>query len=260
MLAAGLVGCGPVAMVRVPAGSFDVRVPGDPPVAGRVVVSTFWLDATEVTALAYASCVAVRSCTAPATGEHCTFGKSDQATHPINCVTPAQAGAYCAFAGKRLPTELEWEYAARGGQERRYPWGDAELDATRLNACGTECVAPVGSPSPQQRTVYPATDGWPATAPVGSFPAGKSPFGALDMAGNVWEITSTRASLDPHAWVSGVSLPNEEPRAQGAPAPLGFVIRGGGWRDTRAERVRSTSSRVIAAETWEDQTGFRCAR
>ncbi len=186
VLAAGLAGCGgPAGMVRVPGGAFEVRIPGDPPTAGHVEVSAFWIDTTEVTTLAYAACVTARRCAAPAESGGCTFGRPADGARPVNCVTPEQAIAYCAFAGKRLPSEIEWEYAARGGR-----------------------------------------DGW--------------------------EITSTRASLDPYAWVAGAPLGDDAPAVQGPPSALGFVTRGGG--------ESGVASRVVAAGEWNEQTGFRCAR
>ncbi|MBI3245402.1 MAG: SUMF1/EgtB/PvdO family nonheme iron enzyme [Deltaproteobacteria bacterium] len=133
---------------------------------GRMVfLDAFAIDIYEVTVAAYRQCVEAGKCTAPNTGGSCNWNTSDRAQHPINCVDWSQANAYCRWAGKRLPTEAEWEKAARGTDRRVYPWGNA-WDATKANV---------------------STNG---TVAVGSYPAGKSPYGALDMSGNVWEWTA----------------------------------------------------------------------
>jgi formylglycine-generating enzyme required for sulfatase activity len=122
-------------------------------------------------------------------------GKDD---HPVVQVSARDAVAYCAWKGLRLPSETEWEFAARGNDSRRYPWGKVrpEAQTERSANFGTvNCCAP------------DAADGYERTAPVGKFPSGASPFGVLDMAGNVWEWTSIR-------------FPGR---------PDFVVLRGGGW-------------------------------
>ncbi len=110
--------------------------------------------------------------------------------HPINCVDWEQARAYCVTESGRLPTEEEWEYAARGGSEQRVsPWGSDAPKLGLLNACGGECeraLAPLGV---RLRPIYPEDDGYPMTAPVGSFPKGAGKWGHTDLAGNVWQST-----------------------------------------------------------------------
>jgi hypothetical protein len=159
-------------MVLVPGGEFwmgaaeSERVSPDESPRFRTALAPFCLDRTEVTAGAYASCVRDGKCTAPRSDRRlCTGARADRVDHPINCVTHPQAEAYCRSFGARLPTELEWEYAARGGsQQLRYPWGDAPLD-------GRTCWKHDG------------------TCKVGSFAPGA--FGLFDMSGNVWEWTET---------------------------------------------------------------------
>jgi formylglycine-generating enzyme required for sulfatase activity len=211
-----------------------------------VTVEPLCMDVTEVTLSAYSECVSGNGCSEPnpyATDSAnkwdrgCNWRRPGAEHHPVNCVDWNQATAYCAWAGKRLPSEEEWEWAARGGSEGRiYPWGSAPPTADRLNACGTECVrwakANVGE---DLLAMYPADDGWPMTAPVGSFPGGATAQGLQDMAGNVWEWTSSN-------YGGGAR-----------------VRRGGSWRYDQvslvrsALRTRSTPSFRIAS------LGFRCA-
>ncbi|MGE0822245.1 MAG: formylglycine-generating enzyme family protein [Candidatus Binatia bacterium] len=167
-------------MVAVPAGDFfmgcNEKVDNecfDNEKPGRTVnLPAFAIDKTEVTVAAYRQCVEGKECSEEGLERYgsCNWGKEGRENHPINCVDWNQAGAFCQWAGKRLPTEAEWEKAARGTDGRKYPWGD-EWDGRKANVNGTE-------------------DGYEQTAPVSSFPTGASPYGALDMAGNVWEWTA----------------------------------------------------------------------
>jgi len=174
-LAAALV-CGAAACGRIrPAGVFTMGcVPGDAACepdespAHAVTLGAFALDRTEVTEAAYAACVAAGACTSPAAtdrmGRPCPYDPPARAAYPVVCVTWAQAAACCAWAGKRLPSEAEWEKAARGPGERIYPRGQT-ADCAHANYLG--CGA--------------------ALAPVGSYPSGASPYGAVDLSGNVTE-------------------------------------------------------------------------
>jgi formylglycine-generating enzyme required for sulfatase activity len=129
--------------------------------------AAFHIGRTEVTNAQYAQCVAVRVCTVPDTLEQrCRYSDPAYADHPVVCVTREQARAYARWAGGTLPTEEQWTRACRGADWRRYPWGIQPPDATRAN-------------------YRPAGPG--DTTAVGSYPAGASPYGALDMAGNVEE-------------------------------------------------------------------------
>jgi formylglycine-generating enzyme required for sulfatase activity len=143
---------------------------------GTVTVQPYCLDATEVTTAAYAACVKAGDCTAEGTteGSGCNAGKEGRGRHPMNCVDWKQANSFCKAQGKRLPTEQEWEWAARGGDAaRKFPWGNEAPDDPEDRACwsgGTEGDR----------------DG---TCAVGSFPTGNGRFGHKDLAGNVWEWT-----------------------------------------------------------------------
>jgi formylglycine-generating enzyme required for sulfatase activity len=223
-----------------------------------VTLSAYCIDRTEVTVKAYGACIRAGRCTAadePAkTGwaSLCNGKRADRQDHPVDCVDWNQARAYCAWAGRRLPSEAEWEYAARGTDGRPYPWGADVPSAQHLNACGSECVAMVKREMDVDwSSMYDRSDGWESTAPVGSFPAGASPFGALDLAGNVWEWTED--------WY-GRYQPGAGTDPRGAGTGTGRVVRGGGWGDTDAANVR------VADRSWHDPSdrhinvGFRCAR
>jgi sulfatase modifying factor 1 len=136
-----------------------------------VTVAPFALDLTEVTVDGYARCVSAGRCSEPDTGDWCNWKVSGRGRHPINCVDWNQATAYCEWAGKRLPTEPEWEWAARGqSRGTEYPWGD---DAPGARACWNRWEQKLG------------------TCEVGAFPSGDAPGGIHDLAGNVLEWTST---------------------------------------------------------------------
>ena len=111
------------------------------------------MDLTEVTVAIYDACVRAGSCTragGPDLDPFCNEGKPERANHPINCVDWNQAMTYCNYIGARLPTEPEWEYAARGSDGRKYPWGNTPPNAHLLNACGDECVSYAASlPTPE---------------------------------------------------------------------------------------------------------------
>jgi len=213
-----------------------------------MTVAAFQLDDIEVTTGAYAECVASGACTTAGTGGDCNAGKPDRVSHPINCVDYAQAESYCRWHGGRLPTEEEWEYAARGSDGREYPWGAAQPTPRLLNACGSEC--------PYSSKMFQGNDGWPETAPVGSYPEGKSPFGALDMAGNVWE------------WVDGwycfsgykPGIPTNSNWHKSGCQTNSHVLRGGCWGSSGPTGVRAARRIGLSLVSRNDLAGFRCAR
>ncbi len=181
-----------------------------------------------------------------------------RAQHPINCVDWEQARKYCEVNGGRLPTEAEWEYAARGSDGRIYPWGDEAPSATLLNACGKECVAWMKkNPDPDQpiASMYPEDDGWPATAPVGSFPKGKSSWGIQDIVGNVWEwVADWYAPYDPSSATTMATDP------KGPEAGTERVIRGGAWNGAMPSWVRPAWRFHAVPGNRTHGTGFRCAK
>lgn len=257
-------------MVRVFAGRFQMGSSGklgeaDERPQREVTLSTYCLDKTEVTVKSYATCVAAGGCTAlprtpslngfavPDVRLHPQFcNYEDRPNHPANCVDWHQATAYCTWASKRLPTEAEWEFAARGADGRAYPWGNDAPQAARVNACGTECAAMwANTLRLNLRALYDATDGWQTTAPVGGYPSGLSAAGVLDMAGNVWEWTSD--------WFGDyTAAPATNPR--GMSAGTARVTRGGGWSDRDAGALRTAYRNAVSPTYQSDSIGFRCAR
>jgi formylglycine-generating enzyme required for sulfatase activity len=208
--------------------------------AHRVWLPPFGIDRTEVTVGAYDRCVAVGVCRAarvtPGTPQ---FGGL---TQPVVGVSWEMAQTYCRWAGGRLPTEAEWERAARGRDGRRFPWGE-QYDPRRANH-GT--LAP---------GCHDDVDGFALTAPVGSYPDGASPEGVLDMAGNVWE------------WVAdlwdGSALYPREPGARrvdprGASHGARHIIRGGSY-GTPAMGLRTTWRGQAGTAEQSFEIGFRCA-
>ncbi|MFT3767182.1 MAG: SUMF1/EgtB/PvdO family nonheme iron enzyme [Minicystis sp.] len=219
------------ATVRVPGGTFKMgSEDGDPdekPVT-EVTVAPFDLDKTEVTVAAYAKCVAAGKCTAPDTGMLCNWKKPGREAHPINCIDWEQAAAYCKFASKRLPTEAEWEFAARGADGRKYPWKEGPLAA---QVCWNGDGNDQGRGNRQ------------GTCPVASYPAGASPFGALDMLGNVWEWTAS-----PYC-----PYPRQDCESDKR------VIRGGAWNNLDPAYVRAPDRAKEPVRSRPDNVGVRCA-
>ena len=268
--AAAAPGSCPGEMVPVPAGTFQMGNPegmGDPDEHPQhaVTLSAYCIDKTEVTVAAYEACVAAGRCSAaPGTVHWAAYSgedvnrysrwcnRSDRPDHPINCVDHDQAASYCTWKGQRLPTEAEWEYAARGTDGRVYPWGDEAPSAKRLNLCGRECAAMANRQLNEDwKPKYDDDDGWDSTAPVGSYPDGASPFGALDMAGNVWEWTGD--------WY-GPYAKAAETNPHGANTGTSRISRGGGWASRGAHSARAADRNWLDPTARDCDLGFRCAR
>lgn len=211
-------------MVEVPAGEFFMGC--NEQVATRcwrtekperkVYLPAFKIDKTEVTVAEYRRCVEVKACTPTKRGFFCNWNKVDRLNYPINCVDWNQAAAFCAWAGKRLPTVAEWEKAARGTDGRTYPWGN-KWEESKANIFDT----------------------FHDTAPVGSFPAGTSPYGALDMAGNVREWTIDEGE-------------NESGKYR--------KVRGGSWIDSFELDVTTFSELRFPPDSRREELGFRCVQ
>ncbi|HOC99849.1 MAG TPA: SUMF1/EgtB/PvdO family nonheme iron enzyme [Myxococcota bacterium] len=238
--------CVPDGMVQVPFSMFYMGCdpatdpacrPGENP-RHYVTISGFFIDRTEVTVAAYALCVGAGACSATRTEGLCQWGHSGREQYPINCVTWEQAQSYCSWVGKRLPTEAEWELAARGTDERLYPWGNG------APSCGLAVM--LESTTPGCGTGVPAI-------PCSRSPAGDSPFGACDMSGNVQEWVFDW--YDPNYYSSSPPL-----NPHGPDAGSTRVTRGGHYAVHDAAWLRSAARGEAAASIDGVETGFRCAK
>jgi formylglycine-generating enzyme required for sulfatase activity len=201
----------------------------------RIRVSAYGIDRTEVTNEAYEACIRAGSCAPPRTSSR--DSRLSLPDLPVAAVRFGEARAYCEFVGGRLPTEAEWERAARGSDDRIFPWGNEDNPG----------LANRGGPLSQTR----AADGYRYAAPVTSFPDARSPYGLYNMAGNVWEWTADR--WDPQAYESSPQVDPTGPRSGGE-----RVIRGGSWR-TPAFQLRVTHRFFLGEEDDSADVGFRCA-
>lgn len=196
-----------------------------------VYLDEFWIDMTEVTSGMYALCVTAGVCIEPGItcGENSTYGIASQANFPINCVNWEQARAYCTWAGRRLPTEAEWEKASRGENGRKYPWGNIDPSCALANVGGCEDVV----------------------REVGSYGKGVSPYGALDMYGNVSEWV-----VDWYDSSYYMTSPYDNPT--GPDTGRSHVVRGGSdFYSWLGNTVVTRSSAFPSAQA--DTIGFRCA-
>jgi formylglycine-generating enzyme required for sulfatase activity len=239
----------------------------------RVTVRGFCMDPHEVTASDYRECSDAGNCTpahrtahfaeaveageAAAAGSQngslCNGGKPGREQHPINCVSHIQAAEYCRGRGGRLPTEAEWEFAARGTDSRAFPWGDETPTRLRANACGQECDRWHASLGPKNESSGSASvghDGYAGTAPVGAFPDGNNPEGIQDLVGNVFEWTA-------EGLYTYEGAPSSDPR--GPADSESFVIRGGNFNSTLHEFLDPALRFAMHRESHSPGVGFRCA-
>ncbi len=198
-------------------------IEGDERPEHTVALESFWIGQTEVTNAQYARCVDAGACTPPRATE---WRNADRTEHPVTHVDWGQARAYALWAGGRLPTEAEWEKAARGTDGRIFPWVDVVTNDQRLNF-----------DSPQ------------GTVPVGNYLAGASPYGALDMAGNVEEWVADWYAPDYYA-----QSPSRSPL--GPASGLFRGVRGGSFNSSRGD-VRTTRRGRALPDTAFENVGFR---
>jgi eukaryotic-like serine/threonine-protein kinase len=200
-----------------------------------VTVKTFAIDRDEVTNGRYRECVEAGVCSPPALATShqraSYFADPRYADFPVIFVSWYQADTFCRFAGGRLPSEAEWEKAARGASPslRTYPWGDEPPDCTRANYAG--CVGD--------------------TDKVGQRPAGQSPYGVMDMAGNVWEWVADWYDPD---YYRGDQFINPDGPADG----MLKVMRGGCW-ESGASSLRVSCRKAELPRAWAENVGLRCA-
>ena len=255
-------------MLKVPAGEFSMgsEQNDDEKPVHSVMLADYWIDQTEVTNDMFSQFVQAAShkTDAEAAGKSWVFNPTTNTweeitgadwrhpqgpatdlaglgQHPVVHVSWQDAAAYCAWAGARLPTEAEWEKAARGTQGATYPWGEAAPAGDLLNFADINLAVDWANKN--------VNDGYQYTAPVGSYPRGASPYGALDMAGNVWEWTADWYQAYPGNTVVNDSYGQKY-----------RVLRGGCWYVSYDSDVRTADRSGLGPADSDDVTGIRCAR
>jgi|GEM_PF-3595732 len=227
--------------VYVPAGCFlmgDNFGDRDEKPKKRVCLDAFWMDKTETTVAQYTECFRAGFC--KISKKHKGCNGSEKAEHPINCVTWFEAKAYCEWAGKRLPTEAEWEYAARGLKSYRYPWGNAPKASCRMTV------------------MYEGSGGCgrKGTWPVGQKKKDRSTFGVMDMAGNVMEWTSDCYAADFYR-----KLKNNQKAPVSLRKRCSFrSIRGADWDDENKDYFRLSNRDKLSPNKQRKDLGFRCVQ
>lgn len=241
-------------MIFIPGGTFEIgedsSEENDEKPARLVTLDSFYIDETEVTNAAYAQCVAAEACPRPAragaTYYLTYFGDPNFDDYPVINVSWYSADAFCAWRGARLPSEAEWEFAAAYDaaerRERRYPWGDT-FDGTILNFCDVNCQ--------RDDRGFEWDDGFRDTAPVGSYPDGRSPMGVYDMLGNVTEWVG-----DWYDFRAYRDIADTNPRG---PVEGEFkVMRGGSWF-TPPGNLGTFIRDNLDPNAAQATVGFRCA-
>jgi serine/threonine-protein kinase len=209
-----------------------------------VFLDDYWIDKYEVTNGQYALCVEAGACQPPYLSSSETrrsyFDNPEFSDYPVIWVSWYMAKDYCEWAGRRLLTEAEWEKASRGTDGRKYPWGNEPVTGERANLCDTNCLRTIANEN--------FDDGYADTAPVGSYPAGASPYGVMDMSGNVWEWTSTL--IQPYPYDAGDGREDLEVSGE-------RVWRGGPWSNGYWWMRSSVRYRSVPFY-WYVNLGLRC--
>ncbi|HTX91384.1 MAG TPA: SUMF1/EgtB/PvdO family nonheme iron enzyme [Anaerolineales bacterium] len=264
----------------VPVGKFIMGAPKDVSNADHlyapVYLDAYWIDQTEVTNAMFAKFVAATQYVTDAQKSGTGFvyvvssdsdslvsgadwqhpqGPATNITEkdndPVAQMSWFDATAYCKWAGRRLPTEAEWEKAARGTDGRLHPWGNQPYDVTRANVADQQL-----DPSK-----YSFDDGYKFFAPVGSYPAGAGPYGTLDLIGNLGEWVQDWYTAG-HYFDDAVQAPNVIKNPTGAKGGDGRVMRGGGWdsgQEDNSSHLTSWWRNWNKPKLSADDAGFRCA-
>lgn len=244
-------------MILVPSGLFamgcdrdrDDRCSPNEKSVTKMALGEFHIDRLEVTVAEYRTCVEANSCSVAGVSTPYSHGIENQErawacnwqypernNHPMNCIDWFQAAQYCAWVGKRLASEAEWEKSARGTDGRKYPWGDASLEGNSERLANVADKA-LSERIPSTTVIRDYDDGYAITAPVGSFAKGASPYGVLDLTGNVWEWVAD--------WYDNTRR--------------GRSVRGGAWNSTSGY-LRASYRRWSGPKSRFEDVGFRCAR
>ncbi|MCX5783297.1 MAG: SUMF1/EgtB/PvdO family nonheme iron enzyme, partial [Elusimicrobia bacterium] len=223
----------PAGMIYIPAGKFKMGDGG-----ARVYLDEFFIDRTEVMVAQYMSCVSQGKCSIPKFGKippSCNWSNKNALKHPANCLTWQDANNFCKWRNARLPSDAQWEKAARGTDGRKYPWGKGEpscaraaiMDANGAKGCGRN-----------------------GTWEVSASPGDKSPYAVLGMAGNVSEYVN-----DWYDYNYFAKPPSKNPK--GPRTGTMKVIRGGSWTESGAP---ITLRNMLPVASWGESIGFRCAQ
>jgi len=226
-------------LMYVPAGNFQMGSNDFPDTPVHTVyLDAFWIDQTDITNKMYALCDNAGVCQSPtntSSNFHSSYyGNSQFDNYPVIYIDWNMAKTYCEWAGRQLPSEAQWEKAARGTDGRTYPWGNS-IDCSLANYGGNGSNDCVGD-----------------TTEVGAYPSGVSPYGALDMAGNVWQWVAD--------WYDGKYYSNSpSSNPLGPTSGQGRVLRGGPWEGVEYD-VRSAARIRFDPDVTYYSVGFRCAR
>ncbi len=245
--------CGvPDEMVLIPEGSFWMGCNSDVDSQclawekpyHEVSLSAYLIDRTEVTLAEYEACVSDGYCSIPSgTEEGCNWGNSDQKNNPVVCTTFEQSSQYCSWIGGRLPTEAEWERAARGSDGLKYPWGNTTVSCDYAVMASSSSSSDYGCGSGTSWTV------------CGKSPAGDSPEGLCDMSGNVWEWVSDWYSATYYS-----SSPTQDPT--GPTTGTSRIVRGGSFIDPASTNFnfRTSHRGTVSPSIAVQNVGFRCVK